>query len=400
MHSFRTALRISSRHWAYILNYLGVLSVIGIVITAGFSQGTSFQETVGRVAVIDRDESAISRGLSGHLATYSVADLSDEAKLMVVEDSTEALADLVAQDRASYVVVIPKGFGDALVEAAARGSELPTLETVISYKSGSGLIMDARLSQYLQAAYGYAATIARGDQARAAELATQTMAAKVDVEVIPSELAPLPDGLIGYFGWCVYPLFTATSVLVAVLMKSLNREELDRRARCAPVTAGSRSLQVLLACVVLGIASWLWVMGLGIAVSGWRVLAANGLQLALMGAALLAYALVSASVGFLVGQLGVSKMAANAIGNVGGLLMSFLGGAWTPLEYQGEGMRAAARLAPSFWTSQAIMGARDMSSASAESVLASLGCTGLVFLFAVTFALMGFAAGSTRQHQS
>lgn len=397
MHTFKTALRIIARHWVYILVYLGLLSVMGVFVTQGYTDDTStYRESMGRVAVIDRDDSPISRGLAAHLARFSVAGIADEGQLTEVEDSTAALTDLVAQDIVSYVVIVPEGFGEALMEAAAAGTELPVLETVVSYQSGTGVLMDVRMRQYLQAAYGYAGSISKGNQAHAADLASQTMAESVSVETIKAKLGSFSERLVAYFSWCTYPQFTAATVLVAVLMKTLNQEDVRRRALAAPTTASSRSMQTFLACVVLGIVSWAWIVGLGLIVNGREALQNNGTQVALMAVAMLAYALVSVSIGFLLGQLGFSEMAANAIGNVGGMVFSFLGGAWMSLEYLGEGVLAFAHLTPSYWTTQAVGVARDLTSITSEGVLASLRCTGVVFLFALAFTLMAFAAGRAK----
>ena len=397
MHTFRTALRIVSRHWLYVVVYLGLLSIMGVFVTAGYTEGdNTFHESYGKVAIIDRDGSLVSRGLAAYLATFSVTGIDDEAGLTEVEDSTAALTDLVAQDVVSYVLIVPEGFGEALMQAAVAGSELPALETAISYQSGTGVLMDVRARQYLQTAYGYAGSIGKGDQGRTVELTAQTMAEQVSVETIKYGLGGFSERLVTYFSWCTYPMFSAAAVLVSVLMESLNEEDVRRRALAAPTTASSRSLQTFLACVLLGVFSWAWIVGLGLVVDGREALQNNGTQVVLMAAAMLAYALVSVSIGFLLGQLGFGEMAANAIGNVGGMAVSILGGAWMPLEYLGKNMLAVAHLTPSFWTTQALRVARDLTSITSEGVLASLRCTGVVFLFALAFTLMAFAAGRAK----
>ena len=213
MHTFRTALRIVSRHWLYVVVYLGLLSIMGVFVTAGYTEGdNTFHESYGKVAIIDRDGSLVSRGLAAYLATFSVTGIDDEAGLTEVEDSTAALTDLVAQDVVSYVLIVPEGFGEALMQAAVAGSELPALETAISYQSGTGVLMDVRARQYLQTAYGYAGSIGKGDQGRTVELTAQTMAEQVSVETIKYGLGGFSERLVTYFSWCTYPMFSAAAV--------------------------------------------------------------------------------------------------------------------------------------------------------------------------------------------
>lgn len=397
MQLFRTACKVLARHRIYILIYVVSISLMGLFVTLGYvGEEADLSEYRCRVAVIDRDGSKLSTALSDYLATFSVGAWDADGELTPVEDDPQAIADVVAQDMCSYVLILPQGFGHDFMDAAVAGADVPQPETVISYASGDGAIMDLRCRQYLQAVYGFAATIAQGDQVRASSLALEAMDKRAEVEGISVAVEGVSARLVGYFAWCTYPLFTAATVLISVLMASLNATDVRRRTLAAPTSTRSRSLQVFVACLVASALSWAWMVGLGIEVDGVEVLATNGPQVALMCLALLAYALVSASFGFLVGQLGLSEPAANAIGNVGGMIFSFLGGAWMPFDLLGEDVRAVARLTPSYWAGSAVNAARDMATVSWNDALPALGACGMCALFGLVFAVLAFAIARQR----
>lgn len=70
-------------------------------------------------------------------------------------------------------------------------------------------------------------------------------------------------------------------------------------------------------------------------------------QLALALISLAVFALVPLSLAYTLAQCGFQEDALNAIANLGGMVMSFLGGAWAPLSLMGPGVQAMARFTPS-----------------------------------------------------
>ncbi len=144
---------------------------------------------------------------------------------------------------------------------------------------------------------------------------------------------------------------------------------------------------------MIALIAWAWNFGLEVAVLGGSALTSSPVQLALVGAALLVYALVSASIGFLAGQLGVSENAANALANILGMVMSFLGGAWTGLSLLPDGLLAVAHFTPAYWATLVIDGAAGMGEVSGATVMPLVGDLGVCTLFGVAAVLVGLALG-------
>ncbi|MCH3948105.1 MAG: ABC transporter permease [Olsenella sp.] len=166
----------------------------------------------------------------------------------------------------------------------------------------------------------------------------------------------------------------------------------DRRL-ASPETARARNLALLGALWSIALVAWAWNFGLEVAVLGGSALASSPVQLALVGAALLVYALVSASVGFLAGQLGVSENAANALANILGMVMSFLGGAWTSLSLLPDELLAVAHFTPAYWVTLVVEGAAGMGEVSSATVVPLMGDLGICALFGVAAVLVGLVLG-------
>ena len=112
--------------------------------------------------------------------------------------------------------------------------------------------------------------------------------------------------------------------------------------------------------------------------------------------ALLAYALFAGGVGFLLGQLGIGEEAANAIANIGGMVLSFLGGAWVGLDMMPPAVLDVARFTPSYWTVTAI----DGSIVELDSLGAALGAVGIVALFALAVVAAAVAVGRAKLREA
>jgi ABC-2 type transport system permease protein len=115
-------------------------------------------------------------------------------------------------------------------------------------------------------------------------------------------------------------------------------------------------------------------------------------QVALAVVAMLAYALVPLAVAFLLSQFSASEDLINAIGNIFGMVMSFLGGAWISLDLMSDGMRTAAMFSPSYWLKRAVDSA--LTTPNVERIAADV-C--IILLFAVAIALVGMAVGRARR---
>lgn len=389
MTTFRTYLRIFLSHRVYIAIYLVMLSLVGVFIGLSTSSAATgeYQETPANVAVIDRDGSELSSALAKRvLAGNNQVDVADEKR---------AIQDSVARDRVSYLLVIPQGWGEGLMDAASKGTKAPDLETYVSYYSGMGRLLDIEVTGYADGLYGMAATLG-GSAAGVVAATDDAWEGSTQVDMVEQAASPLPASLVTAAEFASYPIFSSAMVCIAVLMSSVERRPVRDRRLASPEPARTRNLALLSACVTIGLVTWAWTFGLEVLVLGRSALASSPVQLALVGAALLAYALVASSVGFLAGQLGVSENAANALANILGMVMSFLGGAWTGLSLLPDELIAVAHFTPAYWVTQVIEGAAGMGQVTARNVLPLVGDIGICALFGVAILLVGLVLGRNR----
>lgn len=388
MPTFKTYMRILLAHRAYIVVYLVVISITGIAIGLSTASDSNqrFVATSSRVAIIDRDDSKLSRALSAHVAKDNT--------LVPLADDKKTVQDALTQDAVSYLLVIPKGWGNDLMVAAADGGTSPTLEASVSYRSGEGFLVDQEVKSYAQGLFGSASL--GGSQSDVVRATDESWGKSIGVSTIGQRATPLSSSLVNAALFSSYPIFASVTVCIALLMKALNAKALYGRRVASPQTPRERNAALVIACVCMALIAWAWNFGLQVTILGRDAIAQSPAQLGIVGLALLAYSLVSASVGFLVGQLGVSENAANAVANILGMALSILGGAWTSLSLLPDALVAVAHFTPFYWAYRAIEGASGMRVVSTSSVLPLVGRVGVCMLFGMAILLVGIALGRVR----
>ena len=243
-------------------------------------------------------------------------------------------------------------------------------------------------------------TVPGGTPDQAVALADETVAHSTRAELIASGSTPLPGGLVVFAQFSTYPLFAFATVSISTLMTALGRRPVRSRTDSSPVSGLARNMGVLGACLVVGTAGWVWVLGLGIKVFAHPGTGSPAPLLGIVGAALFAYELVAVATGFLLGQLGLGENAVNAIANILGMVLSFVAGAWVPVEFMPDALVSAARITPGYWVNRAITGAAKTTSPDAHALAPLLGDCGLCALFALAILVVGLTVGRSRSRAS
>jgi ABC-2 type transport system permease protein len=347
----------------------------------------TFKPTAANVAVVDHDGSELSKALASRVYAGN-----DKVR---IGNGKRAAQDAMARDYVSYLLVIPKGWGEGLVAAAKAGKKAPALSSSVSFSSGKGRLVELTASSYSNMLYNMAATLG-GRQEDVVSAANGAWKGNVSVSVVKSKATPLPSSLRVAAEFSSYSIFASVTVVIAVLMQSLNKPEVARRRAASSQPARTRSASLLAACLTIALVAWAWNFGLQVLFLGQDATAHEPAQLALVGAAELSYSLFSAAVGFLIGQIGFSENASNAVANIFGMAFSFLGGAWTGLSLLPDSLIAIAHFTPAYWTTLAIEGASNMETVASAAVGSLLADVGICALFGIAVLLVGLVVGRDR----
>lgn len=386
----RIAIRLIGEHRVLFVVYVLLFSVLGTFAAGTLGPTTAqYQEATPVAAVIDRDDSPLSRAISAHVA--------EKSELTVIEDSTEALQDAAARNYASYVLVIPEGYGADLVAAARSGIDAPELECVVSYTSASGSLIDERVRGFAQELYAMAAAWPDASEAELAELVEGAQKTGVAVETVDAETAGLPTTYLVYCQFALYALFGGVASIIGIGLADLRRPAVRQRIGAGPVPGGAFDAQIAVAIVVAGVAVWAVNAGAGIVLYAGELSQVPVALVALMLAILASLALVGMAFGFLIWQLGVRRELVHAIANITAMIITFLAGTWVPISNMTPAVLAVAQFTPGYWAVSAMQKLLEATSVTGELVGGVLGNVGMVALFALAVTMAGLAVGRARR---
>ncbi|MGI6231140.1 MAG: ABC transporter permease [Tractidigestivibacter sp.] len=388
MSTFKAALRVAAHHPIYICVYLVGLSLMGLfVILSAFGNValTTHDSFDARVAVVDQDNSELSH------AIYD--KIGEDGTIVEVGDSDFALQDALATSQVNCIVVIPEGFGDDFAQAAKDGGELPALQIASGTRQDATALVSTELSAWLRL---IGADMALQPEASVSDIVDNVASAadeSVETRVVANTQTTTGASAFGsYLTFSSYALCSSVVVCAGVVFSTLADSDLRRRMLASPITPRETNASTLGAGIVMAVVAWAVTCGVGIlGLMGYLTDVTAG-QVALAVLAMLAYAMVPLAVAFLLSQFSASEDLINAIGNILGMVMSFLGGAWISLDLMSDGMRTAAMFSPSYWLKRAVDSA--LTTPNAQRIAADVG---IILLFAAAIALVGIAVGRARR---
>lgn len=398
MNIFKAALKLAARHRVYFGIYLVALSLCGLPMVFSAMTATTDGDTAGHsdylasVAVVDRDGSAISQGLTEHL--------NQTAMLVEVADDTYAIQDALAQSHADCVVVIPQGFGKDLMQAAHAGSDTPEVQVAYGTDMQSGALARSETTGWLSLVGRAAALDSAASEHEVVSRAEEASQKQADTQVTDVHVAQAgTDTFTGYLGFNMYSLFVAIVVCVGLMMSSFRTPEMRKRIGASPQSPGQVNRAVVGAGFVLMAIAWVWVSALALGFGAGALGGTAWWQPVLCLLSVFLYCLVPLAMAFALSQLNASEEMLNAVGNILGLLSAFMSGAWVPLELMDSNVQGLARLTPGYWCNDVLTNAFATSD---WSVLAGRVTTdlGMLMLFAVVTALVGVALSRARMLRS
>lgn len=396
MSTFRSALRVAWRHPVYLVSYLAILSLMSVLVgrlvaDQAAAAPSSYEPVRASVAVVDEDGSNLSRAL----ASWAGGRFE-----LVETNGAQEVQDALARSLVDCVLVLPQGFGQELLDAARTGDDLPNVQATYGADVQTGVLAAQEASQWVSLA-GSAAVLEPDAGAYAVgELATQAMGQRADVATLTNADAGdvrTSAGATTYFNFSAYPIMSSVVVTVGLVLSVFSESEVRRRQGCAPVSPARLDASLLGGCLVLALGAWAWTSVLGLAVFADELSDVPAANLALLLVAQLAISLTPLSLAFMLSRLGLREQGLNAAGNIGGMVLTFLGGAWVPLSLMSEEVRTVAHFVPTYWVSDAVTTLLGASALTASD-LARVGTDiGVATLFAVAIAALGLALSRARR---
>jgi ABC-2 type transport system permease protein len=314
------------------IGFLGLFVMITLI-TSKTEEYTSnvFKAEAANVAIIDRDNSQLSKQLSNYI--------NSKSRPVEVKDDDDIIRDALFFETADYILIIPKGFGDAFL----NGENMP-LESLKKPQSVPARMVDVLVNGYLATAQFH---LKAGET-----LDYPTILKELEKESAVSicgktdKAADTQSKLLNRVNYMAYPIAAMLTFGIGSIMFVLSNKDIRKRASCSPVKMTSYNFQIFLGNTVLAVFAYIVLIAMLIIMLGKNALTK---QVAFMYINMFMFTISMLSLAFLFGNIVTNRNTVNILANCVSLGISFLGGVYIPYEYLSDTVRKINILNPAYW---------------------------------------------------
>ena len=342
MQVFNACFKVIRRNLPSLLTYLFIFVFLVIMLTLFFRYpGDAVFEPV-------KPRSAVFQDVRGDPYTDSLVSwLGQQARIIPIPDEKEAIQDALFYRDVTYVLRIPAGFGARLMAGDRDGL---SLERTLSLDGWSATTMDLLVERYLRLSSLYVQTL-DGWTAEAVSGAVQAdLTAQAAVQLTAGEKKGINRAAY-FFIYLAYSMMAVMILGITSILLVFNQPDLRRRNLSAPVRLVRFNLQLMLACLVFALLTWLLMIVISLLL-GARELPV--MEIILLAANALVFTLACLSLSFLISQLIKSRAVQQSIANVLALGTCFISGVFVPQDLLGDAVHTLASFTPTYWYVRAV----------------------------------------------
>ena len=342
MTIFKGYLKGAVRQRTVIFLYLIIFLGLGTLMTLSMDENNTDLYTSQQLTmtVIDRDHSALSKGLKQYLG--------ESQELIELDDEEDVLKEELYYGNIQYVLIIPEGFQEEFqtqmeAEEPEEGTFLEgtgrpgstqdhyAKELADTYLTGAGL--------YLRAGFSPEETVEHMKNLEGGEGRTVLQEGSTSMSKIAGTLQYLP-----------FVLIALSCYVIGFVMLDYQRLEIRRRLAVSAVSPWKRTAQMVLSMLVVGMVFFFVSILMTALMNAGTILdEPNKLwYLGNMGSMVL----VGLSIAFLVVHVAGSGNGVNGLANVIALGMSFICGVFIPDSMLSASVRRIAKFLPVYWYEQ------------------------------------------------
>ena len=387
MQVFKLCMKIIRKNKIAMLIYVVVFLGIAILISRLAQQQpipTIYSTTKADVAFFAEENTPLVSGLK--------QELSKTADFVDLEDNTEKIQDALYYREVTYIVRVPKGFTEKIMNG-----EKATIERTTVPDSVYGTYIDMKINRYLNMAELYVKSDAgvtqeklvsslKSDLSKSAAVTMTSVQKKADTNSKPFTSY--------YFNYLAYVLPAVLIFGVAVMLQTINGRELRNRTFCSPTTPKAFYLQLLLAIAIFSVACWLILILPCMALDPKNFFQTSTRYMILNS---LAFLLSCVGISYLIGSLVRGMSAISALANVCTLGPCFIAGVFVPQTFLSSSVLKLASFTPTYWFVKANDALGAATNISSELLSGYYGDIVIELAFAVAFFAVGLAAGKRKR---
>lgn len=375
-----------------ILTYAAVFLAI-FVLFAAFagdmnSQSSVYEQEKPSIAIIDRDDSELSKAL--------VKQLKKSNEVISYFTNENDIRDGLFFGQIDAIVELPENFEN---DYEAGKENLMKLE--LRPEDASGVLIEQKVNSFLTSIRSYRSVDASLSYNDAASLVSKDLDKKAEITFIKEKKDRKEDMMRNlYYNFLSYVLFSIIVMTLGAAMHSIYRSEILKRTLISPINSTSMNIKLVFANISFGLILWGIFTAIILMIRHESMFTEAGLIYIINS---LVFTLLCICFAFMATSLFSNKRNAHTkldmLTNIFGLVGSFFGGAFLPQQFMPDNILQIARFLPNYWyvkLNDTLMAVSDVS----EDII-KIACTniGIQLLFAIAFLCIGLVIMKSKRSQ-
>ena len=331
MTVFSTFWKVINKYKGTIILYTVMLIVFGGVNMTTNDTGVDFTSSKPDILIVNNDkDSEITKNL--------VKYMSDNANIVSVKDNEEARDDALFYRDISYIIYIPKNYGNDTLNGKNIELEIKKVDT---YNSALAEMM---LSRYIETQNIYLKT--NISESELINNINESLKNKTNVEIVSKLNSDELTKVSRYFNFASYSIMAVTIYIICLVITSFHEQSVNKRIIISSMNYKEHNRLLLLSSSVYALVVWILYTILGFIILGSELFTLRGLLF--IGNEFI-FTFCCLTLSLLISSLCYSKVAVSGIVNVVALGSAFLCGAFIPPEMLPSSVIKIAHILPTYY---------------------------------------------------
>ena len=331
MTVFKTFWKIVNNYKGTIILYTVMLISFGGINLASNDTTTTFTSTLPNIAIVNNDQKSV---LTNNLINY----LSENSKVVDIENDEEKINDALFYRDVSYVVYIPKNYTNDVLKGMN-----PTID-IKSTNDYTSSLEEMMLTDYLNLQNTYLKLTT--DQTKLTNYINDTLKDKSKVVLTSKVDTKSLSKVSRYFNFASYSILAVVIFIITLVLTSFKEKTVNKRIVVSSMNYKKHSGLILKSSLLYALIVWVLFSLLAIILLGKSLLNIRGLLLLLNT---LIFTLQALTFALLISSLVNNKDAIGGIVNVVALGSAFLCGAFIPSMYLPEKVVSISHIFPAYY---------------------------------------------------
>lgn len=331
MTVFSTFWKVINKYKGTIILYTVMLIVFGGVNMTTNDTGVDFTSSKPDILIVNNDkDSEITKNL--------VKYMSDNSNIVSVKDNEEARDDALFYRDVSYIIYIPKNYGNNILNGKNVELEIKKVDT---YDSALAEMM---LSRYIETQNIYLKTNISENEL--INNINESLKNKTIVEIVSKLNTDKLTKVSRYFNFASYSIMAVTIYIICLVITSFHEKSVNKRIIISSMNYKEHNRLLLLSSSVYALVVWILYTILGFIILGSELFTLRGLLF--IGNEFI-FTFCCLTLSLLISSLCYSKVAVSGIVNVVALGSAFLCGAFIPPEMLPSSVIKIAHILPTYY---------------------------------------------------